>query len=61
MLLMMKRHAETSSVPIFLYRMSIETSLNMMKNIFGIEEPGVYTNLLFILFPLGKQQKTRTE
>jgi carboxylesterase type B len=41
MLLTTKRHAETSSVPIFLYRMSIETSLNMMKNIFGIEEPGV--------------------
>ncbi|KAJ3638223.1 hypothetical protein MTP99_001625 [Tenebrio molitor] len=36
-----KYHVETSSAPVFMYRMSIETSLNMMKNIYVIDEPGV--------------------
>ncbi|RZC37636.1 COesterase and/or Abhydrolase 3 domain containing protein, partial [Asbolus verrucosus] len=34
-----KYHAATSSKPVFFYRMSIETSLNMLKNVNGITEP----------------------
>nr|CAH64510.1 putative esterase [Tribolium castaneum] len=50
-----KYHNKTSSVPIYFYRMSIETDLNLFKNMFSITEPGVshaddlgylFTNLL---------------